>query len=104
GVGWRMIEQELYERYGYVRDNGKPYSRAFFYKRIFTPTWWGHSARFYKGEVYGQKSDLWVYDESYPLPEDAIVFRNTHEPIWDGDLAKAIQSEIARRRMTALGS
>lgn len=106
GIGWRLLEQELYERYGYARDNGRPYPRAFFFKRIFHPIWWGHSARFFRGEEYanGQRVDTWVYDLDAPLPPDVVLFPNTHEPVWTGELAERVKSELARRRLVARGS
>lgn len=104
GVGWRLIEEELYNRFGFVREDGKPFSRAFFFKRIFTPTWWGHTARFYKSLVHGQGVDSWVYDEAISPPEDVLIFRNTHEPIWKDELASQVKKELLRRRMAVRGT
>lgn len=47
GVGYVMIEEELYRRFGHG-ENGKPYKRYAIYHTFWNPQFWGHSARNHK--------------------------------------------------------
>lgn len=106
GIAWYSIEDELFDRYGHIKDDGERYYPGFLYRLIMKPIFWGHLARNYAhaGCKNGYKYGGWVYDESVPMPEGAIVFRNTHEPVWTGELAERIKAEIRRRSDTVRGN
>ncbi|GAB4523302.1 MAG: hypothetical protein OHK0046_36820 [Anaerolineae bacterium] len=106
GVGWFNIEDELFNRYGHVKDDGERYYPGFLYRLVMKPIFWGHMARYHAsaGSQNGYKYGGWAYDESIPMPEGAIVFRNTHEPVWTGDLAERVKAEIRRRSEIMRGS
>jgi DNA invertase Pin-like site-specific DNA recombinase len=101
GVSWSAIERELYERYGHVDKNGKPYAHLRFYGLFNHPAFWGHSAQHFRDYRYpnGSKTDMWTFDASYPVPEGVIIHRNTHEPALSGKLAHMVQEELRRRRL-----
>jgi hypothetical protein len=99
GIAWDHIEVELYNRYGHVNHNGEAYYPNYMYRLIMKPLFWGHIARYhYSAESKnGFRYGRWIYDEAEPLPEGAVLFRNTHAPVWTGELADKICQEIDRR-------
>lgn len=99
GIGWDRIETELYKRFGHADEKGKPYRAAHMYRLIMKPLFWGHMARFHcsKDAANGYRRGRWIYDASEPIPEGAIIFRDTHEAVWTGKLADRIRQEIDRR-------
>lgn len=100
GVAWDTIEIELFNRYGHVNDRGEKYYPDFMYRLIMKPIFWGHSARHHNNanSKNGFKLGRWIYDESEPAPEGTLLFRNTHPPVWEGELADRVRQEINRRR------
>lgn len=106
GVPWFDLEDELFDRYGHVRDNGERYYPGFLYRLIMRPIFWGHLARHHasSGSKNGFRSGAWAYDESVPMPEGATIFRNTHEPVWTGDIAERLKAEIHRRSDAVRGN
>ena len=106
GVAWVQIDWELYNRFGHVMDNGKPYYAHYMYRLIMKPLFWGHMARNHNSPTSknGSKFGAWIYDESEPLPEGVIMFRNTHPAVWEGELADLIRAEVKRRSDTVRGS
>ena len=69
------------------------------------PIFWGHTARHHNSATSknGFRFGFWIFDESEPIPEGAIMFRNTHPPVWDGELASLIKAELKRRTETVRG-
>ena len=69
------------------------------------PVFWGHSARNFEHQncKNGEKKGRWIYDESETYPDDMIMFRNTHPPVWEGELADRIRDELDRRKGLARG-
>lgn len=106
GVAWERIEAELYNRFGHVMDNGKPFYAHYMYRLVMKPIFWGHTARNHNSSTSknGFKNGLWIYDESEKLPEGALMFRNTHAPVWEGELADLIREELKRRSETVRGN
>ena len=70
------------------------------YRLIMKPIFWGHMARHHNsaGSKNGYKYGRWIYDESEPGPDGTMIFRNTHPPVWEGELADRVRQEIDRRR------
>lgn len=106
GVGWKNVETEMYARFGHSRADGKRFKTYFFYHMLHNPWFWGHGARYYKKASLpnGQKTDLWVFDESHPVPQGILIHRNTHEAVYQGDLAEKVKAELRRRRMAIRGT
>src|SRR5690606_13376034 len=65
-----------------------------------------HTARNHNSETSknGFKNGAWIYDESEPIPEGAMMFRNTHPAVWEGELADLVRTEIKRRSETVRGN
>ncbi len=105
GVAWYSIEDELYERFGHVNDNGKKYYAGYMYRLIMKPLFWGHIARYYNSATAknGFKYGAWIYDEDVPMPEGAVIFHDTHDAVWTGELAERVKAEIRRRSETVRG-
>jgi hypothetical protein len=117
GVSWRNMEVELYQRYGYANKHGKVHNRHKFHKLVTSPTFWGHSARKYRGVGYKKKgaepdkdSDprkwrdgLWAIEPGHEVPKGVTIYYNTHEAVWTGELAERIKAEIRRRAATVKG-
>ncbi len=99
GVAWDKIEVKLFEQYGHANDKGERYYTFCMYRLLMKPLFWGHMARFHAGvsSKNGYKFGRWIYDESEPVPDGVVIFRNTHPAVWDGELADRIRQEIDRR-------
>jgi hypothetical protein len=106
GVAWDKIEGQLFERYGHVNDKGEKYYPYCMYRLLMKPTFWGHTSRFHASasSKNGHKFGRWIYDESEPLPEGVIIFRNTHPAVWQGELSDRIRQEIDRRSEAVRGN
>ncbi len=106
GIAWFSIEDELFDRYGHVKDNGERYYPGYLYRLLMKPIFWGHIARHHANAASknGFKYGAWAYDESVPMPDGATIFRNTHEPVWTGELAERIKAEIYRRSDAVRGN
>lgn len=105
GISWNVMEIQLYERFGHVTPDGKKYKNRAFYDLIHTPAFWGHSAWNYRPR-YGlnkTKTGFWVFDSSEPSPDGVLMFYDTHEPIYSGDIAERVKAELRRRRLTVTG-
>jgi DNA invertase Pin-like site-specific DNA recombinase len=99
GIAWERMERELYSRFGHVNDKGEIFHPNFMHRLVMRPMFWGHMARFHcsKESKNGFKTGRWVYDESEPIPEGTLVFRNTHSAVWTGELADRVRQELDRR-------
>jgi hypothetical protein len=69
------------------------------YQLLMKPIFWGHMARHHNSanSKNGYKYGRWIYDESESAPEGVLLFRNTHPPVWEGELADCVRQEIDRR-------
>ena len=104
GVSFKSLETELYNRFGHANDKNEPYKSFMVHNLYFNPAFWGHSARFFRdGRKHGYKVGSWAYDENVPLPEGVVCFRNTHEAIYQGELADAVRAELNRRLTVSRG-
>jgi DNA invertase Pin-like site-specific DNA recombinase len=97
GVGWHRIEIELYNRFGHVKDDGKPYGTPFFYHLFYHPTFWGNSARHFNDRNNRKEKGLWAFDPDEPAPDYVTIHYGTHDPVYTGDLAEQIKAELRRR-------
>lgn len=100
GVSWVNIEKELWKR-GHGK-NGRAFPRFAMYHIVYNPVWWGNSARNWNSinRPNRQKKDMWCFDPEFPAPPEVKIWYDTHEPVWDGDIAEAIKAELRRRRMS----
>ena len=96
-VPFDHLERELFQRWGYVAANGKPYGVHIMYKMLYSPFSWGHNFYRVKGVARGRIAGLWAFDESVSPPEGYIIARNTHPPIYNGEQAEAVKAELRRR-------
>lgn len=106
GVAWQHLETELFNRFGHVHDKtGKKYHAHYMYSLIMKPVFWGHVALNHNSasSLNGYKKGGWIFDESEPIPQGATVFRNTHPPVWTGEVAEAVKAEIRRRKEVTRG-
>ncbi len=93
GTPWNTIARELYEQHNIVNPHtGKIFHHGLFHDAMMSPTFWGHTAI-----NFTRESHTWVIDETEPVPENVQVWRNTHEPIYTGELADAVRQELLRR-------
>ncbi len=105
GVAWKKVENELYTRYGHVDDDGRPYNMYYMYTLITNPMFWGHTAQGFRRRrsKITRHSGMWIYDESEPVPDDIVVYRNTVPSVYTGELAERVKAEIKRRQETIQG-
>lgn len=104
GQSFKSMELELYRRFGHARDDGKPYVVNTVRTSYLTPAFWGHSARHFRDtRKHGWKIGSWVFDETLPAPEGVILHRNTHEPVYTGELAERVKAELYRRLFVSRG-
>jgi DNA invertase Pin-like site-specific DNA recombinase len=100
-VAWSHIERELFTRFGHGED-GRPFPPKRIYYTIMHPVFWGHSARKFRShDLKYRQIGHWVFDESITPNPPAQVWRNTHQPMWTGELAERIKAEIRWRSETA---
>lgn len=104
-VSWKQFETVLFEKYGHGQD-GKPFKLYFFYRLLHNPWFWGHAARHYKGGTTpnGQKTDLWVFDSSLPVPEGVLMWRDQVEAVYKNQEAEEVKAELRRRRAVIRGT
>lgn len=93
GNSWSQIAKDMSSRFAHTNSDGKPYSHTYYYHNVYTPAFWGHSAHKYKDHRFQQ----WVYQEGEPIPNAALVYYDTHESVWKGELAEKIKHELDRR-------
>lgn len=106
-ITWVKIETLMYERFGHVNPRtGKPFAKYTFYHWFHNPWVWGHSSRGFKvaDSPNGQKSGPWVWDESMDVPVGIIMARNTHSPVFAGDVGERLKAELWRRRLFSGGA
>lgn len=105
GVAWDRIEVELYQRFGHADEKGEPYYANCMYRLIMKPVFWGHTARNHHSATSknGFRFGRWIWDESEAAPEGATIFRNTHQPVWTGEIADRIRQELDRRMVHIKG-
>lgn len=116
GVPWLNLEQELFARYGYTHENGKPFYRWFFYALFFKPTFWGiavrgHQSRYKSNDkVIHQRYPVWVIDPAAPVPEGIKIWRDAAPPYLPDDetlgehnLGGRLKEELRRRRAIVKG-
>lgn len=97
GVPYTELGVKLYTEYHHVNKKGAPLWGRAIARYLYSPTFWGHSAyRHRVNRTYG-KSSRWVYDDTEPVPEGVVLTRNTHEPIYTGELGERVKAELRRR-------
>jgi hypothetical protein len=103
GVGYRNMERELYQRYGFASPNGKPYQMGRIHAVLNTPAFWGHIATNYRKKKGAWRSGEWIYEPGHDIPEGVEIYYNVHEPMWTGELADQLKAELRRRAVTVRG-
>ncbi|MCC7451684.1 MAG: recombinase family protein [Anaerolineae bacterium] len=102
GVAWHLLEREAYERYGHINPiTGQRYSYTTFYKLLYNPWFWGHSVQNHAlpaNQALGARA-AWAYDPGISTPPDVVIYRNTHEPAYTGELAERVKAEMRRREL-----
>lgn len=98
------IERTLYERYGHVNDQGKPYGDKIVYSFLFHPLTWGSTVYRHTCRPDGRPGryrdfGLWVFDSTYPVPPGVIIHRDIIEPVYSGDQGERMKAELTRRKM-----
>lgn len=98
-LGFNGIERVLYERFGHVAKDGKPYGDNVMYTFVYSPLTWGittygHGGKKRKLRYFG----TWIFNEDEDPPEDITAYRNTVTPVYTGDLAEALKGELLRRK------
>ncbi len=106
GIAWDKIEFELFNRYGHVDKNGDSYYPNYMYKLIMKPFFWGHIARYHHSprSKNGYRLGSWIYEIGEPIPEGALIFRNTHPAVWTGPTADLVKAELLRRTDAVRGN
>lgn len=104
GTPYLKMEIEAFERFGHGKD-GKPYPPATFHYMFFSPSTWGHMAQNHRNTKTpgGQSFTSWAY-RRIPAPEGVTVFRDTHQPLYSGDLAARMMAELDRRTVLRGGA
>lgn len=88
GVAWDRIHARL-------RDMGHGFTSRTesIYRLMYSPMLWGHM-----GFPLNHRYGTWAYDESVPVPKGITLWRNTHPPAFEGELAERLREELDRRK------
>ena len=97
GVTYTELGTRLYADFKYVDKQGKPFWGLTFYRFFYSPAFWGHSAYMHRANRKFGKESRWVYDETVASPPEILVQRNTHQPIYAGELGERMKAELRRR-------
>lgn len=97
GHGWRQIERELQDRFGHTRPNGKRYGQGRMYQILTNPVFWGHNPRRHRRRGRFATAGPWMLEPGHTVPDDVIIYYNTHEPALTGERAEILKAEIIRR-------
>jgi DNA invertase Pin-like site-specific DNA recombinase len=100
GVAFNNLEEEMYNRFGHTNKRGEQWHRNKFIKLLYTPAFWGHSARHHRVKKAGEKQyrvGLWTFEPGHPIPEGVQIYYHTHEPVYKDELAQQVKAELARR-------
>lgn len=116
GVSWFYLEQELFARYGYTRDNGKPFYRWFFYSLFYNPVFWGHAAigrlARYKTtkRTKHTRNGQWAFDRACAPPDGVQIWYDVNTPyliddpsLGENNLGGRLRDELIRRRDVVRG-
>ncbi|MDL1924358.1 hypothetical protein FBQ95_17275 [Chloroflexi bacterium CFX3] len=96
-ISFSMLPFPMAER-GFINPaTGLRFNKNVFYALLYAPPTWGHMAMGYRRERRKGKLGAWVFDESVPLPEGAIIFRNVIPAVYTGERAEAMRAELMRR-------
>lgn len=103
-VSYDRLEYELYTRWGYCDERGQPYKHLRIYRTLMNPIFWGNNVIRHENRgsryIYG----IWAFDPAVSAPSHVELFWNTHEPVYQDELAKAVQAELRRRTELQSGS
>ena len=105
GVSWGQIERHLFDRFGHANSEGRPFREYYFHEVFHSPTFWGHSARWIdnNGKPNKRRGASWVYDASEAPPDGIMLFRNTHDAVYTGDMVQKVIAELRRRTLSTKG-
>jgi DNA invertase Pin-like site-specific DNA recombinase len=93
GTPYRLIETVMHERYGFSAPDGQQHAPFHYRQMLFTPTFWGHAARYKAGAYRG----AWAWREGSEPPEGVEVVWNAYPPIYTGAQADQVKAELERR-------
>lgn len=92
------IERTLYERFGHIAADGKPYGDNVMYYFLYHPLTWGVTAYGYHRRGGRSFLGTWMFDEGEAVPEGVEIHRGTIRPVYEGDQAEALKGELRRRK------
>jgi hypothetical protein len=102
GKTWLEIPALLKDM-GYTTPTGKPYNMSQLQNTLKNPAFWGHTGTNYKNKKSPTRNRMgaWVWDESIPVPDGIILYRNTIPPVVTGERAERVKDELRRRALHA---
>ncbi len=92
------IERILFERFGHVAKDGKPYGDNVMYHFLYHPLTWGISTYGYYRKGQRIMSGAWVLDETQAAPEGIEIHRDTVASVYSGAQADNLRLELLRRK------
>lgn len=106
GAALTWLEDELNAR-GHRTKTGTPFKPGRIKQIMTSPTFWGHSVRFYaRGgtPLTSLRRWSWVYDIEASPPDGVVIHRNTHPSVYTGVQLERIIAELRRRETLYKGS
>lgn len=88
GIAWDRLPAAL-RQLGHAANP----NHVLIYNIMYSPMTWGHMAF----PRHGQRG-RWAYDESVGAPSGITVWRGTHPPVFEGELAERLKEELNRRK------
>lgn len=100
-VGWDMMEQELFDRFGHGKNGGR-YPTGTLYSWVLNPGFWGHTGRNWKkhGNRFTKRGGPWIWDSTLPAPDDVQMHRDVKPAVYSGEwteLGERVKAELLRR-------
>lgn len=97
GASWFEIDFELYQRFGHVTKTGKPFAPGRMYHMMTSPMTWGHNASRFRTAKQWASFGSWMLEPGHPIPPHVQIEYNVIPPVYTGELAERLKTEIKFR-------
>lgn len=97
GIGWMELEGQLYERFGHVGKDGKPYKALRLYELMTNPMFWGHAASHFRNAKKKIYRGLWRLEPGHAIPAGVTIHYDVYPAVYEGEQSERVKAELRRR-------